>query len=386
MTLDKNRKFYITGSEANAIVNIDKWKKPEEVLFNKLFGYSDPPNENTTHGHKYEPVALKKFESVYGIPVRRISDTNFIQHSTYPWLGGSVDGIATLTTGENVVLEVKCPRLRPIIVGRFPDYYYIQCQIYMELTGYEKCLFIQYKPEYLTPVRHYHHPEQFEVLTIPRHKNYMLSKLPALKAFWDKLWLFRQTTLKYMIGKSWQDVSLSESYIPGISWRILKEILRYKSHTTLTNSHFRNTITFLAKLHWICRFKAATVRHYVQNTIPYQTPMELMSLVPCLIKNDSTFTTQSPYSLSHQPQSMFSPSVDDPMGGSAQSSVAITEMIQVVKIESSEPKQNHEEEEKVCGETVNHSVQCVKSNKEIEINNNKTKRYMPPNMLFIKRM
>ncbi len=277
--LDDGRKFCVTGSEANAIFGVDKWKGPKDVFFSKVFDFREPDNENMAHGRKYEPIALKKFEKEFGVPVRRFSVSNFLRHPIYPWLGGSLDGTAIVPSGERVVIEVKCPPKRPIIRGYCPSYYYIQCQLYLELTGYETCLFVQYKPEWYTKVRKNYHPEVFEVLSIPRNRIYMIEKLPILKAFWDQLWLHRKTVGKYMLGDTWRKYPLGMKIKTGISWDVLRAALNTKLPKDRNRVPQR-----LIQLHWIRRFKTAIAHHMLKDNIPYQKPSDLARIIPCSIK------------------------------------------------------------------------------------------------------
>lgn len=277
--LDDRRNFCITGSEANAVFGGDRWKTPDDVLFNKIFNYRDPDNENMKHGRTYEPVALKKFEKEFGVPVKRFSESNFLKHPVYPWLGGSLDGVAILPNGERVVIEVKCPLKRGIIKGQFPDYYYIQCQLYLELTGYNTCLFVQYKPEYYTPVRKNFHAEQFDVLAIPRNRGYMVEKLPILKAFWDRLWLYRKYIGKYILGESWKQQLPGQKIVPGTAWQIVRATCNSKLPRDRTRVPRE-----LIELHWIRRFKAAIGMHVGKNEVPYQKVSDLAKILPCYVR------------------------------------------------------------------------------------------------------
>ena len=92
-------------------------------------------NIATRWGQKLEDVAAGIYSNLTG---KRILEFGLIQHPHEYWLGASPDGI----TPDGVMLEIKCPYRRKI-TGVPPFYYWIQCQIQMEVCNLDKCDFLE---------------------------------------------------------------------------------------------------------------------------------------------------------------------------------------------------------------------------------------------------
>jgi len=193
---------------------------------NKIYNVSWNGNDATRHGQKYEPEAIKYFEKQYNTKVRY---PGFLIHKDYHWLGGTVDGIATLPiTKEEVVIEVKCPFKNSIKRHEIPKYYIAQVQVYLEITNLEKCLFIQYKP----PPK-----QEFYVIEILRDRKYFMERIGILKSFWDKLhWWF---TVK-------EDLAISSAIVIQRWWRkqenfssAYKNFVREKERYEIKNRKYR---------------------------------------------------------------------------------------------------------------------------------------------------
>lgn len=94
-------------------------------------------NIATRWGQKYEQVA----SDIYSFKTNsRIEEFGLLIHPKYTWLGASPDGI----THEGVMLEIKCP-FRRKITGVPPFYYWVQCQLQLEVCNLERCDFEECK-------------------------------------------------------------------------------------------------------------------------------------------------------------------------------------------------------------------------------------------------
>lgn len=89
----------------------------------------------TLWGKKYEEVANRLYGKITG---KKVHEFGLISHSRLKWLAASPDGI----TEEGVMLEIKCPKSRKID-SAVPIYYWVQCQIQLEVCNLEKCDFLE---------------------------------------------------------------------------------------------------------------------------------------------------------------------------------------------------------------------------------------------------
>ena len=107
-----------------------------EYFKNKVLGSKFQGNEATFWGQKYESVVSDIYSVLNGVD---IIEFGLINHSDIAWLSASPDGI----TPQGVMVEIKCP-FRRDPDGIPPFYYYIQCQIQLEVCDLEYCDFVEY--------------------------------------------------------------------------------------------------------------------------------------------------------------------------------------------------------------------------------------------------
>lgn len=195
--LDVRRDNDVTGSDVPAICGENPFSSRRAVLFKKLFKLHEPDTEATIHGRTFEPVAIDKFRERTGATVER---PGYTKHPVYGWLGGTVDGIATLKDGRRVVIEVKCPLKRKIHAGEIPAHYMGQIQSYLEICDLDACMFVQYRPP--GPRR----PEEFNIDEVPRDRLYMQTRLPALYRFWVEMLATREFACRVVtvIQRAWR--------------------------------------------------------------------------------------------------------------------------------------------------------------------------------------
>ena len=152
----------LTSSDAGTILGINPYQKPVEVLFRKCgAGPAFTGNIATAHGQKYEAEAIDMYCRAMGKrnydfglidynSVARPNDTHSLGRypQGIPWLAGSTDGVAEDLGGhENLILlEIKCPLRRKIVMGKCPEYYYPQVQLNMAILNIDKADFVEYIP------------------------------------------------------------------------------------------------------------------------------------------------------------------------------------------------------------------------------------------------
>ena len=150
------REGKLTSSDAATALGINPYQKPYELLFKKC-GHDLKPfigNVATLHGQKYEDYAIEKYCRVMGMTNYNFGLISYEQvhgqHEEYYFLAGSPDGIVINNsdqTGEPVLLEVKCPYRRKIVLNEIPKYYYPQVQLNLFICGLRLADFIEYRPE-----------------------------------------------------------------------------------------------------------------------------------------------------------------------------------------------------------------------------------------------
>jgi hypothetical protein len=113
-----------------------------------------------------------------------VHELGLCPHPVESWLGGSPDGV----TESGKLVEIKCPPQRAIIPGEVPEHYMPQLQLCMEILDLESADFIQYKPA----ATNWPRPEEFDVVNVPRDREWWKTYLPVMREFWDKVLYFRE--------------------------------------------------------------------------------------------------------------------------------------------------------------------------------------------------
>lgn len=97
MRVDRTK--YLGGSDAAAIVGLDRWRSRHDVWLDKVGeGRPNPENERMLWGTVLESAIRKEYMRRTGRRVR----VGVVRHPDYPFVRGHVDGL-----GESHVLEVK---------------------------------------------------------------------------------------------------------------------------------------------------------------------------------------------------------------------------------------------------------------------------------------
>jgi len=133
--LEERRKG-IGGSDIAAILGLSPWKTAYQVYQEKRKEVDDwKGNEATDWGKRLEPVLRQWYSDTTGRVVRM--PEKIICHGKYPYMLASLDGF----TDDKRIVEIKTARHgkgwgQPG-TNEIPDYYALQCQHYMVVTGYE---------------------------------------------------------------------------------------------------------------------------------------------------------------------------------------------------------------------------------------------------------
>jgi len=170
----QHRKKGIGGSDAPAIVGLDKYRSPFDVYANKLgIKPEQPDNEAMRQGRDLEDYVAQRFMEATGKKVRRRNA--MLQHPEYPFMTANID---RWVVGENAGLECKTTSVlnrAKFSQGEFPPNYYVQCVHYMAVTGAERW--------YLAVLVL---NKAFHVFTIERDESEIEALIAAEKEFWEE--------------------------------------------------------------------------------------------------------------------------------------------------------------------------------------------------------
>jgi len=139
----------VTGSVVGAILGVDPWRGPGDVMRDMVRAAYRAEKEfkgniATEYGQQHEEIAKKQFQMDY---LLEVTDASFEKHED--WLGASPDGYID---EEDAVLEIKCPfSMRSKNPDQFKTldqqpHYYAQIQSQLFVTGRSKCYFYQWCP------------------------------------------------------------------------------------------------------------------------------------------------------------------------------------------------------------------------------------------------
>ena len=135
----EERKNYISGSIAAAILGVSTYSTPLQVWLRKK-GHIPPIDSSDimVFGNIFEPIMAEYFSSVTGLKTRRVNEP--IEHKDYSFLRANID--RQILNGEGVdgtgVLELKTTtshRLKSLD-GDIPNEWKYQVQFYLGITNY----------------------------------------------------------------------------------------------------------------------------------------------------------------------------------------------------------------------------------------------------------
>ena len=167
------RRQGIGGSDAAAIVGLDRYKSAFDVYADKIgLKEEQPDNEAMRQGRDLEDYVAQRFMEATGKKVRRRNA--MLQHPEYPFMIANID---RWVVGENAGLECKTTSVlnrAKFSQGEFPPNYYVQCVHYMAVTGAERW--------YLAVLVL---NKAFHVFTIERDEAEIEALIEAEKHFWE---------------------------------------------------------------------------------------------------------------------------------------------------------------------------------------------------------
>lgn len=204
------RKNYIGGSDASAILGINRYKTPLMVWSIKT-GQIVPPNIDDVVavklGVKLEQAVAEFFMEDTGKKVEKVSKT--ITHPKYDFLRANID---RKVVGESAGLECKTTnqfKTSEWEEGHAPIEYMIQCIHYMAVTGWKKW--------YLAVLIG---NAQFKWITIDRDNAVINDMVKKLVGFWNKFIVTKQMPMQI----SSQDSSILYTLYPQAAPESITEL------------------------------------------------------------------------------------------------------------------------------------------------------------------
>ena len=179
------RKHRITGSVAGAVLGLNPYMKPADVMRNMVRDFHGYEREFKTNaavewGTANEQSATNQLEMFH--LDKPVEETGFHVHPEHDWLGASPDGFI----GDDGVVEIKCPygqrgKEQPEF-KKLVDmpHYFAQTQIEMACSGRTWCMFYQWGTHGDAIEEHAFSQAWFD------------ENLPKLKAFYDSYLVERE--------------------------------------------------------------------------------------------------------------------------------------------------------------------------------------------------
>lgn len=126
------RREVVTATDSSIIMRKNPYKDPLTLWKEKMMiKPPDPVNSAMARGSYLEPKARDYFQELTGL---RLPPVVF-EHPSYSWMAASLDGYDGMH-----LLEIKCPGERVLEEcrnGNIPEYWYIQVQHQLAVTGLE---------------------------------------------------------------------------------------------------------------------------------------------------------------------------------------------------------------------------------------------------------
>lgn len=131
------RRRGLGGSDASAVVGLNPFSSRLYLFADKTGMIPErEDNEAMRQGRDLEDYVAKRWEEATGKKVRR--ENHMLYNDQYPWAFANLDRVVI---GEKALLECKTTSVynkNDFEGGQIPDYYYVQCQHYLAVTGFDR--------------------------------------------------------------------------------------------------------------------------------------------------------------------------------------------------------------------------------------------------------
>lgn len=136
----EKRKDFVGGSDIGAIMGLNPWCSWYDKYIEKTEGSSFSGNKQTERGQQLEGFVvdmLKKSGHDFETP-----KSYMMRSKERPFYCANCDGVDFM---NGIVYEIKCPKVTTLWDWKkngIPEYYYAQCQFYMDVLGFNLTKFV----------------------------------------------------------------------------------------------------------------------------------------------------------------------------------------------------------------------------------------------------
>lgn len=180
------RRDGIGGSDVANLLGVSPFDDatPECLFAEKVFGHTRPTNFAMRRGNRLEPVAREWFERKRGHKFPPVC----VEHSDASWMRASLDGLAYVPGPGHLfaeLAEIKAPNWKvhdAALAGFVPDYYRVQVQWQLLVTGAELCWFVS-----VTEHSRFLLDQQLAVVKVYADAEEQARLHTAAEAFWGRV-------------------------------------------------------------------------------------------------------------------------------------------------------------------------------------------------------
>jgi len=246
------KKKVVSSSQAATILDCNPYNNKRNLLISKCNNdeHSNKVYNNiaTEWGIKYEPIAVDIYEKMFK---KKVFTFGLIKDPHNKWLAASPDGI----TSDGILLEIKSPYSRKLKEYP-PKYYWIQCQILLQVCNLEKCHLFEcefkesknqtdfIENEYFGHTVDTNHItywtlENYKLHIIPRDREWFHHHKNRLHQFWKDMIYFQNNGIHLLNKRNRNSIDninhrikrrctrstiLSKKYIDWSKWSSLSDI------------------------------------------------------------------------------------------------------------------------------------------------------------------
>lgn len=172
------RRTGIGASDVPKILGTSHYGDREDVIESKLFVLQQLDSGAMERGRRLEVVARKLYCERYSVTVR----PTFIQHSEYPWMIASLDG---LSEDRQLAVEIKAPNATYhtlALRGKLPLQYLDQCQYQLLILGLPVMDYVSF-----TDNNRFVEDERFVVVRVPADAKRQQQIFAEAQATWEEI-------------------------------------------------------------------------------------------------------------------------------------------------------------------------------------------------------
>ncbi len=166
----------ITASDVPILMNMSPFKKPDQLLNEKIKRFATVANPYMQRGIDLEPIALREFENETGLIMFPCVGV----HDEIDWMGASFDG---MTIEGDAIVEIKAPGKVDHFAamnGIIPEKYKAQLQHQMLVSGLKDMFYYSFDGE------------KGVIVEVKRDDAFIEIMIEKEKEFWNSLQILCQ--------------------------------------------------------------------------------------------------------------------------------------------------------------------------------------------------